>query len=164
VPALILVRRAAGALGALLIAALLLLIVVDVLGRNLFGRPLPGTPELVTLSILVIVFLLAPEAVARGRLARSNALQRGLAATRPRLARVLAHAHDLAGMLAFSIVLIGTWPLLIRAIVRDEFVGSIGEFIAPVWPVRLAVLVGSGLLVIEFARRLCRRWSRSIDS
>ena len=43
--------------GTALILGLMLLIGADVAGRNLMGRPVPGVPEMVALSIVAIVFL-----------------------------------------------------------------------------------------------------------
>ena len=143
--------------GSALVLGLMVLVGADVAGRNLLDAPLPGVPEMVSLSILVIVFLQAPRALERGRLTRSDTLLDALGRRAPRAARGLESLHDLAGAAVFGIVVVGTWPLLVKAVDREQLVGAIGDFTAPVWPVRLAVLVGSVALVVHFALRVARR-------
>ena len=66
------VTQAANIVGSCLIVGLVALIIADVLGRNLFGTPVAGVPEIVSLSIVAIVFLQAPQALLAGRLTRSD--------------------------------------------------------------------------------------------
>ena len=49
--------KAMNALGTLWIFALVVLLNTDVLGRNFFGKPLLGVPEILSISIVGIVFL-----------------------------------------------------------------------------------------------------------
>ena len=49
-------------LGTAWIFLLMLVITVDVVGRTAFTSPLPGVPELVSISIVGIVFLSLPQA------------------------------------------------------------------------------------------------------
>ncbi|WP_322865061.1 TRAP transporter small permease subunit [Aquicoccus sp. G2-2] len=152
------VTGAMNIVGSLLILVLMVLIGVDVAGRNLFGAPLSGVPEMVSLSILVIVFLQAPKALQQGRMTRSDTLINMLAARLPFAAKGVETLFDLIGMAVFSIIIYGTLPMLEKAWVRSEFVGAIGDFTAPVWPVRLAVILGSVLLTVNFALRIAQRW------
>lgn len=154
-------RNALNLVGSVLVLALATLVVLDVLGRELLGAPLPGVPEIVSLSILVIVFLQAPAALAGGRLTRTEGVVRALRARRPRAALVLECVHDVAGAAVFAIVVAGSWPLFVRAFERREFVGAIGELTVPVWPVRLVVIVGSVLLIVGFAERIAERIDRA---
>ena len=80
--------------GSLLIFALMVLIVVDVLGRNLAGAPLPGVPEMVALSIVAIVFLQSPQTLRAGRMPRSEALLSVLERRAPRASLWLLDLHD----------------------------------------------------------------------
>ena len=73
----------------------MLLIACDVLGRNLFGRPISGVPELVSLTIVAIVFLQAPQALKAGRMTRSDALAKVLEARAPRLSAAVNTLFDL---------------------------------------------------------------------
>lgn len=150
--------RAMNVAGSLLILGLVVLIGLDVAGRNLLGQPLSGVPEMVGLSILVIVFLQAPQALHAGRMTRSDTLLNVLSARSPKAGRVLETLFDLLGMGVFGIIIYGSWPLLEKAWTRNEFVGAVGDFTAPVWPVRVAVILGSALLVVNFALHIVNRW------
>ena len=150
--------------GSLLILALMVLVGLDVAGRNLLGEPLSGVPEIVTLSIVVIVFLQAPAALAAGRLTRSDTLIKWLATRSPSSAKVLETFFDLCGLVVFGVIAYGTWPLLTKSWRTDEFIGALGDFTAPVWPVRAAVILGSVLLTTQFVIRLFERWRSNHDT
>lgn len=156
-----LVARFTGGLnlcGSLLIVVVMALVGADVLGRDLFDEPISGVTEIVCLSILGIVFLQAPQALRQGRFARSDTLIDFLAERAPRAARVLETVYDCLGAAVFGVILYGTLPLLIDAWVDEEFVGSVGDFTAPVWPVKAAIAIGSAALVANFVLRAIRRW------
>lgn len=143
--------------GSVLILALMLLIVADVLGRNLFGAPVPGVPEMVTLSIVAIVFLQSPQALRAGRMPRSEALMGTLEKRAPAAARLLADAFDVAGVAVAGIIAWSTWPLFVRAWTRGDYVGALGDFTAPVWPVKAIIVLGSTLMGLQFLARALRR-------
>lgn len=145
--------------GSVLIVALVVLIGTDVFSRNAFGAPVSGVPEMVTLSIVAIVFLQAPQALKAGRMTRSDALINALNARRPGFVRGLETLYDLLGMLVVGAIFYATWPILTRAWARSEFVGAAGDFTAPVWPVKLMILIGCALLILQFAARIVRRFA-----
>lgn len=151
--------QATNVAGSLLILALVVLVGIDVAGRNLFGAPLPGVPEMVTLSIVAIVFLQIPQALRAGRMTRSDALLGVLERRAPWLGRVLETLFDLAAIAVIWVILRQTWPMFTRAWERGEFIGALGDFTAPVWPVKLTILLGCILLIAQFAARIWRRWS-----
>lgn len=143
--------------GAMLVLILVLLVGADILGRNLLGLPVAGVPEIVSMSIIVIVFLQAPKALIAGRWTQSDVLITALGRKTPRASRAVEDLFDLCGMALFAVISWGTWPLLVKAWTRSEFVGAMGDFTAPVWPMRLAVLAGSALLAVTFVQRIWRR-------
>jgi TRAP-type C4-dicarboxylate transport system permease small subunit len=148
------VTQAFNVAGSVLILGLMLLIGADVAGRNLLGRPVPGVPEAVSLSIVAIVFLQVPMALRMGRIARSEALLRALPA---RAGRALESLFDLAGIAAVGAIVWTTWPILTRAWERNLFVGSVGDITFPVWPVKVCIVAGGALLALQFAARIWRR-------
>ena len=151
------VTQACNVVGSLLILALMGLIVVDVLGRNLAGAPLPGVPEMVALSIVAIVFLQSPQTLRAGRMPRSEALLSVLERRAPNASKRLLDLHDLAGFATAAIVCHASWPPLVKAWTRDDFVGAVGDFTAPVWPVKATIVLGSALLALQFLARIARR-------
>ena len=151
------ITRAANLAGSGLILVLTVLVGTDVAGRTLFGAPLAGVPELVRLGIVVIVFLQVPAALGAGRMARTRGFADWLAARAPRPARALETLFDLVAVAVVWVIVAGSWPMLVRAWRRDEFEGAIGEFAVPVWPAKLALIVGGVLLMAQFAARIWRR-------
>ena len=146
------VTGALNVLGTLIIVAVAALVNVDVIGRAAFGAPVSGVPEIVSLSIVCIVFLQAAEAVRQGRFIRSDALALKLAARAPRLASALEALWCLLALLLIGVIAEATWPLAIRAWERGTFVGAVGDFTAPVWPVKAILLTGC----FEIGRASCR--------
>ncbi len=144
--------------GSLLIFALMLLIGADVLGRNLFGAPISGVPEMVKLSIVAIVFLQAPQALKAGRMTRSDALLNSLNARLPRVGATLETLFDVAAIYVVGAIFYATYPIFVRSWVRADFVGAVGDFTAPTWPVKLMILIGASLLALQFGARILRRF------
>lgn len=156
--------QVANVCGSLLISGLVLLIGADVFSRNMFNAPISGVPEMVTLSIVAIVFLQAPQALKVGRMTRSDALIGLLERRAPRVVQGLETLYDLLGMVVVGAILYATWPIFMRAWTRSEFVGAAGDFTAPVWPVKLMILVGGCLLVLQFLTRILRRFLTAKES
>ena len=138
------------ALGTLWIVALMLLINTDVVGRDLFDAPVRGATELVSLSIVGIVFLQLADTLARGRMTRADVLLDRLKHTRPALAAWLQALYHLVGALLMAVILWAAWEPLVESIRIREYVGAIGDFTAPVWPVRAIMLVGICATLIVF--------------
>ena len=55
-------------------------------------------------------------------------------------------------------ILYASWPLFARAWRRGDFVGAIGDFTAPTWPVKAVILFGTAVLILQFAARIYRRY------
>lgn len=153
-----LVTLAANVVGSCLIVGLVILITADVLGRNIMGAPVAGVPEIVSLSIVAIVFLQAPQALRAGRLTRSDGLIDVLKTRVPRLAGGLETVFDLVGIAVLCAILYAHWPILTRAYERGDFVGAVGNFTAPTWPVKAMLALGALLLALQFAARILRRF------
>ena len=152
------VTQGLNVLGSALILVLMILVGVDVAGRNLFGAPVAGVPELVTLSIVAIVFLQIPAALRAGRMTGSDGLLKLLYRRWPAGARALSTLFDLAGIAVIWVIVQTSWPMFIRALERGEFVGAVGDFTMPVWPVKLTLIVGGAVLIAQFAARIARRY------
>ncbi|MCC5979005.1 MAG: TRAP transporter small permease subunit [Salinarimonas sp.] len=150
------------ALGTIAILLVMLLISVDVAGRFFFGRPIAGVPEMVAMSILAIVFLQIANTLSRGKLTRSDAFLGYLRKRNQRLGDGLDALMHLAGTFLIYVLVTAFYPLFMRSYGRNEMVGTVGQFMAPIWPVHLIVLVGSGMLLAVFSMRaLClaiRAW------
>jgi TRAP-type mannitol/chloroaromatic compound transport system permease small subunit len=152
------------ALGTVWILALMVLINLDVFGRNLLGVPVRGVTELVSLSIVGIVFLQLGDTLRTGRFTRADILLDRLKHTRPALTDALHALYHTIGLALMVVILLASWAPLVESVRIREYVGAIGDFQAPVWPVRLITLVGLsvtalcfGLLAWMDLRRLASR-------
>lgn len=138
------------ALGTLMIIGLMLLINTDIIGRTGFDAPLRGVTELVSLSIVGIVFLQLADTLRCGRFTRADMLLDKLKRNRPLLAARLQALYHLLGALLMVVILWAAWPSLIESITSREYVGALGDFTAPVWPVRLMMLIGLATTALTF--------------
>jgi TRAP-type C4-dicarboxylate transport system permease small subunit len=79
------------AAAALLIFLLSFLVVADVIGRAVFNSPVKGTPEIVSMSIVVICFLLAGYAVQSGGMIHADILVSAFGPRGRSFAQLIAH-------------------------------------------------------------------------
>lgn len=138
------------AVGSLLIFAIMALICADVLARNFFNSPIDGVAELVAASIVMIVFLQLASTLRHGRMAQADLFIYGFKKAYPRLGHSLTTIYYLVGAFMLSVVVNGTWPVLMKAIKRNQFFGVEGVFTFPVWPIRIVVLACAVITVIQF--------------
>ena len=141
---------AMNALGTLWILCLMVLINMDVVGRNLLSAPVRGVTEMVSLSIVGIVFLQLADTLRTGRFTRADVLMDRLKRNRPRMADALQALFHLVGLVLMLVILRASWEPLVESIEIREYVGAIGAFQAPVWPERLITLVGLGSTALCF--------------
>ncbi|WP_323036475.1 TRAP transporter small permease subunit [Pararhodobacter sp.] len=139
--------------GTLLILGIMVLISVDVTGRFFFGTPIAGVPEMVAMSILAIVFLQISNTLAEGKLTRSDALIGAIHRNNPRLAEGFDALLHLAGATLLAILVSAFYPQFLRSYGRSEMIGTVGQFLAPIWPVHGIVLLGAGLMFLVFVTR-----------
>ena len=149
------------ALGTVWIIALMLLINSDVLGRNLFNAPVSGVTELVALSIVGIVFLQLADTLHSGRFTRADVLLARLKETRPVFAARLQALYHLIGAGLMGVILWAAWAPLVESVRIREYVGAIGAFTAPVWPVRLIMLIGLSATLVTFVLLAWADWRRA---
>ena len=149
------------ALGTLWIIALMVLINSDVLGRNLFNSPVRGVTELVSLSIVGIVFLQLADTLYSGRFTRADVLLARLKEAHPAFAARLQALFHLVGAGLMATILWAAWQPLVEAIRIREYVGAIGDFTAPVWPVRLIMLIGLSATLVTFVLLAWADWRRA---
>jgi TRAP-type C4-dicarboxylate transport system permease small subunit len=138
------------ALGSGWIFALMLIIDADAIGRTLFNRPLQGVIEITEMSIVAIVFLQLSDALRTGKLTRSDGLFNLMLARRARVGRAMGVAFDGLGAAFIGLVVYGSVPLLSEAIERNYYKGEKGLFVFPTWPVKLVIVIGSVVMLVQF--------------
>jgi TRAP-type mannitol/chloroaromatic compound transport system permease small subunit len=139
------------ALGSLWIFVLMILINIDAIGRTWFASPMDGVIELIELSLIGIIFLQLADATRCGRLTRSDGFFNMIQRRKPVAGRYLGILFEGLGILFMLIILWGSVPILIESWVEDFYVGEEGIFTAPVWPVKLVIVIGCVVTALQFA-------------
>ena len=122
------------------------MILADIIGRGVFDAPINGTAELVTASIVIIVFLQAGYAIRSRSMLRADFLVTHLP---PKVQRVLLAVGYLLGAAFFLIIITGGWDESIRSFTEGEYEGE-GALRVPSWPARWTVLIGSAIAMINY--------------
>ncbi|RKE66111.1 TRAP transporter small permease subunit [Pseudorhodoplanes sinuspersici] len=131
------------AIAAAIIFLLSFLVVADVVGRGLFNSPVKGTPEIVSMSIVIICFLLAAYAVQSGGMLRTDVIV-GMFGRRGHAFADLA--SGLLGAAFFILIVWGSFEPALHSWISNEFEGE-GALRVPVWPARFIVMFGAALVV-----------------
>jgi len=137
-------------IGTAWVFVLLVIINLDIGGRALFNHPVRGVPEIVAMSIVACVFLQIAHTLKVGRLTRSDILLNWLQSRHPALKHILEALYYLIGGCLMAVLFKASIPLFTKAWTIDEYVGAQGDFMAPVWPVKLIILIGCVAGAIQF--------------
>ena len=135
--------------GTLLIVGVMILVNSDVIGRGMFNAPISGVPEIVSMSIVAIVFLQVAQAFRKGRLTRSEAFVNLIQKYHFKFRAALDLLFALAAICLIWKLLEVSWSLFLKAWTRNTFEGTVGDFIAPIWPVKFIILVGCTALLAQ---------------
>ena len=98
------------ALAAVWVLLMMLAVVCDVLGRFLFNAPIAGTTELVTLSVVAVLYLQLSYTLRSGAMTRSDALITRLIEKRPRVGYLMNVVFYLAGVVLMGAIVSIAWP------------------------------------------------------
>jgi TRAP-type C4-dicarboxylate transport system permease small subunit len=111
-----------------------------------FNSPVKGTPEIVSMSIVIICFLLAGYSVQSGSMLQADILV-GLFGTRGPLVSTLL--SGVLGTAFFALIVWGSTEPALHAWNSGEFEGE-GALRIPVWPARFVVMFGSLLVAVIY--------------
>lgn len=137
-------------LGSILILAVMMVINLDVFSRGIFNDPVAGVPEMVRLSIVAIVFLQLTQTLRMRRFIRSDVFIGRMLARGTVPGFALQAFHHIVGAVLLGIIFYFTIHRFFRAWEIDEYVGTEGDFTAPVWPIYLIILIGCAGTFIQF--------------
>jgi len=143
---------ALNALGSVWIIALMLLIVADICMRTLANAPIAGTAEMVSYSIVGIVFLQLSHTLRSGNLTRTDMVLNYLQKRSPMIRRLLLVLFNLTGATLLMVALWTFFPNFLKAWSHPErnFMGNPGFFVVPLWPLYLLMVVGIAATVMQF--------------
>jgi len=137
---------ALGMIGSLWIAALMLIVTYDVGGRILFRNTFEGTPEIVSNSIVAILFFQITYVLFSERHISVTVLYDKVPPLAQRLMDIFA---CLLGVGLFILLVRSSLPLFASAYRTHEFEGE-GSLRVATWPVRFIIIFGSALMVIQY--------------
>jgi TRAP-type C4-dicarboxylate transport system permease small subunit len=141
---------ASNALASFWILVMTAMVVVDVTGRFAFNAPLNGATEIVTESVVAVLYMQIAYTLRSGRMTRSDALYSRLLETRPRLGQTLGLLFNAAGACLMAAIMSAGWHRWLDAYRSDFYIGVIGVFTFPEWPMLLIVFLGCGFTAIQF--------------
>ncbi len=144
------VTRLMNAAGTSVVLFIMLVILADVVGRGAFSSPLPGTPEIVAMSIAVVVYLQFPSTLAAGRVIAADGLVGWLATRSVRAEQWLLAVHHVIGAMLFAATAWFVWPLVRTAFTTGDFYGTDAVFKFPKWPILSVVLFGSAMMALQY--------------
>jgi C4-dicarboxylate transporter, DctM subunit len=141
------------AAGVVWIFALMFLVCADIAARTVLDAPIAGVTEMVSLSLVGLVFLQVAYAVYRGRLMQVEIVLQPLGAKRPALKQAWTAVLAAVAAVLFALIAAGAWPDFARAFRTAEFAGVEGIFIIEVWPIKLLVVIGAAAAALESLRQ-----------
>lgn len=149
--------RVLNVLSAVWLGSIALLILYDVVGREAFDAPFFGTNEIVSNSVLSILFLQLPLSIlTRGSL-RTTILYGKVRLRGKRLIDALSYA---LALMLFAVIAVGSWPNMIEGWAIREMEGS-GNIQIPVYLIRTLVVlvctVGVAVCTLMIYRAVSRR-------
>ncbi|MFO0125329.1 MAG: TRAP transporter small permease, partial [Betaproteobacteria bacterium] len=134
-------------LDAVLAFLLCFLVVADVVGRVVFNRPVKGTTEIVSLSIVIICYLQTGFAIRSGGMLHVDMF---VSRAGPRGQSLLAAVAALAGLVFFGLICWGSFEGAAHAWNSNEFEGE-GALRVPVWPARFVLILGTAIAAFNYA-------------
>lgn len=149
--------RTLNVVSAVWLASVALLILYDVIGREFFASPFHGTNEIVSNSVLSILFLQLPLSILSGSALRTTILYGSVGA---RGKGFIDAASYLLALVLFLVIAVGSWPNMIEGWAIGEQEGS-GIINIPVYPIRTLVVFVSIVTVAVCALMIYRALTRS---
>lgn len=141
-------------LGALWVVLIMVLITADVVGRAFFNLPLFGVPEIVTVSVVGLVWCMMAHTLKIGAHLRSTILLDRMSPTVKRWVEMLS---CLMGVAMFALIIYSGWNNMVEAWKIGEFVGE-EPVRVPTAPVRTLVLIGAALTSLQFLVMLVEQY------
>ena len=136
-------------IGTVGIFGLMVLVNGDIFGQALFGTPIKGAIEIVSLSIVGIVFLQIAHSLRHGAFIRSGALFGIFRRRHPVAGGAVQAVYHLAGAFLFAVIFYAIWPKFTLAWEEGEYLGTAEYFALATWPFLLLILIGSAAAVVQ---------------
>lgn len=147
--------------GTALIIVMAVAVNADVLGRELFRRPIAGVTEFIGLAIVAVVFLQMANTLREDRHVSNDIILAWVARSRPGIARFCYGMFHLVGAFLMALIAWYVWPIFVENFRGDFYKGTSGVIEIPVWPFMGVVLVGAAATVIQYLQLAWREFRRA---
>jgi TRAP-type C4-dicarboxylate transport system permease small subunit len=151
-------------IGTVLIIVMAIAVNADVLGRELFNRPIPGVTEFVGLSIVAVVFLQMANTLREGRHVSNDLILTWVGRRRPHIARLFYGLFHVIGALLMALITLYVWPIFVENYDGNYYKGTAGVIEIPVWPFMLVVLIGATATVLQYAQLAWREFAGALGA
>jgi TRAP-type mannitol/chloroaromatic compound transport system permease small subunit len=145
-----------GAVGTGWIFFLMILINADVVGRYFFNRPVEGTTEIVSMSIVGIIYLQLGQTLRHERFIRSDVFLGRLLEARPRMGFALQAVHHFIGAVLLALMSYFCVPEAFNAWQQSEYLGTEGVFVFYTWPIDAIAVMGAAVVSIQYFLHMAR--------
>ena len=136
--------------GTVLIIVMALAVNADVIGRDLFHRPIAGVTEFIGLSIVAVVFLQMANTLREERHVSNDLIMAWVVRRRPRLARLVYGLFHVIGALLMAMIVWYVLPMLRENYEGNYYKGTGGIVEIPVWPFLLVVFGGGAVAAVQY--------------
>ena len=138
------------AIGTMLVIGVMVIMDFDIVGRVIFNSPLKGVPEIVAVSIAVIVFLQFPATLRAGRVISVDGFLEWLGRDHVRLQLLLLALFHATGAFMFFILFKAMIPIVEKMYSYGDYYGVAQIFTIPKGPIHSIVLVGCFIMMIQY--------------
>jgi TRAP-type C4-dicarboxylate transport system permease small subunit len=147
--------------GTVLIIAMAIAVNADILGRELFNRPIAGVNEFVGLSIVAVVFLQMANTLREDRHVSNDLIMAWVGRSRPRVARFFYGLFHMIGAVLMALIVWYVIPIFEENYAGDFYKGTAGVIEIPVWPFMLVVIVGAAATVVQYLLLAAQEFARA---
>ena len=149
------------AVGTVLILVMAVAVNADILGRELFRRPIAGVTEFLGLSIVAVVFLQMANTLREDRHVSNDLIMTAVGRKRPRVAYFFYGVFHLIGAVLMGFIVWYVIPILRENYDGNFYKGTGGVIEIPVWPFMLVVVIGGAVSVIQYLLLSAREFRRA---
>lgn len=148
-------------LGTALIIVMALAVNADVIGRDVFHRPIAGVTEFLGLAIVAVVFLQMANTLREDRHVSNDLIMVHVAKRWPRLGGVVYGIFHLIGALLMALIVWHVVPVAHENYAGNYYKGTGGVVEIPVWPFLVVVLIGAVAAAIQYLLLALRELRRA---
>lgn len=153
---------ALNAAGTVLIIVMAIAVNADIVGRDLFNRPVPGVTEFLGLSIVAVVFLQMANTLREDRHVSNDLIMAAVAKQWPRTALLFYALFHFIGALLMALIIWFVIPTFVENYQGNFYKGTAGYIEIPVWPFMLIVLIGAIAAMIQYVLLAARELHRIV--